>query len=109
MTEKQEHAPQSSPTPEPERVPETLYLKPESRKALAEIQKRFDNKEQVSAEDVVANAIDVFNVLTHHLSQKDSTVMLYTLGESPKTLHIPHVGGHKRAAKRTVMPPKMTW
>jgi hypothetical protein len=88
-------------------VPETVALRPESRTALAEILMRR-REEQASAEDVVATALEVFNVITDHLSQKDSKVILHKAGEGLKTLHINSLNT-TRTVYRSIKPPKMTW
>jgi hypothetical protein len=92
-----------------EKVPEEIPLHPQTQNAIAEIQKR-DGHTDASPEDVVAMAVEVFNVLTDHLSGKDSKVLLYTQGKGLKTLAIKssagsYTEGVKTAHKR-VQPPK---
>jgi len=47
-----------------------------------------DGQAHTKPEDVVALAVEVFNVLTEHLSQKDSKVILHTQGVGLQTLDI---------------------
>ena len=46
----------------------------ESKAAISEIRKRSGHKD-ASPEDVVTMALEVFNVLTQHLSREDSKVL----------------------------------
>jgi threonine synthase len=115
MRQEQEILPPVIPLPkrskeQPIGVLESIPLDPHSQEAIEAIRKR-EGQEHTTAEDTVAVAIEVFNVLTEHLSRKDSSVILYTLGESLKTLNIrssstiqPQGG---RTIEKQVQPPKM--
>jgi predicted xylose isomerase-like sugar epimerase len=77
--------------------------------AIQEIRKRSGHTD-ATPEDVVAMAVEVFNVLTEHLSQKDSKVILYTQGVGLKTLEITSSSTSAiqgvRTIKKRVQPPK---
>jgi hypothetical protein len=68
----------------------------------------FYSQARATPDDVVAMALEVFNVITDHLSRKDSSVILYTVGESLQTLNIKSgsTGEGVRTVYKRVQPPK---
>jgi predicted urease superfamily metal-dependent hydrolase len=69
-----------------------------------------DGQAHIKPADVVALAVEVINVLTEHLSGKDSAVILHTQGESLQTLDIKSSAGSfgdgVRNVYKRVQPPK---
>ena len=87
-------------------IPPLISLRPESRSALASILTR-ENQSQNSVDDTVATAIAVFHVITDHLSQQDSTVILHTKGQGLTTLDVNSaVSKDIRTVFRQVKPPR---
>ena len=106
MQEKLEKLPPSRTLPYPRKETpdssqESVALRPESQAAISEIRRRNGHKD-ASPEDVVTMALEVFNVLTDHLSRKDSKVILHTQGEGIQTLNIKHTAGSHTEGVRTV-------
>jgi hypothetical protein len=68
-------------------IPKSITLRPESRSALESILTR-ENQQKNSVDVTVATAIAVFDVITKHLSEKDSSVILHTKGKGLTTLEV---------------------
>ena len=75
-----------------------MHLRENTRDTLDAILSR---EKQATPEDVVAMSIEVFNVITEHLSQKDAVVFLHTPGESLQTLHLGRTPGSYTKGVRT--------
>jgi hypothetical protein len=106
MQEKLEKLLPPIPFPSPEQktpngTEDCVALRPESRTAIEEVRRRTGHKD-ASPEDVVTMALEVFNVLTDHLSRKDSKVLLHTQGEGLRTLDIKHTADSHTEGVRTV-------
>jgi redox-regulated HSP33 family molecular chaperone len=87
-------------------IPPLISLRPESRDALAAILTR-KNQSQNTIDDAVATAIAVFDVITAHLTQKDSSVILHTRGQGLTTLEVNGAGSTDvRTVFRQVKPPR---
>ena len=93
----------------PDAVPEEIPLNPQTQNTIAEIQQRQGHTDSTPA-DVVAMAVEVFNVFTNHLSGKDSKVLLHKQGEGVKTLDDKSSADSYQEGVRTthkrVQPPK---